>query len=95
MLVLDRNQKQTKEIAVRGSTNLETLKAVLSYFAYLNSTGELSDRAFKAIVRDACAIFIENEIEQRIAASLERKLEQFFSSKNPTLKDYIAKLEDF
>ena len=95
MLVLDRNPAKTRRTVARRSTNLASLKEVVSYFAALNSTGELSDRAFKAAVYAACVIFIENEIEQRIEAGVERKLEQFFSSRNLTLQDYFAQLDDF
>jgi hypothetical protein len=61
--------------------NLEKLKGSLSYFSYLYANGEISDKAFDALVRQACSIFIENEVEERLQEALERRLLQFLHSK--------------
>ena len=61
--------------------NLEKLKGSLSYFSYLYANGEISDKAFEALVRHACSIFIENEVEERLREALERKLSLFLRSK--------------
>lgn len=63
------------------NTNLKKLKIALSSFSYLNATGEISDRAFDALVKYACSIFIENEVEFMVQDALERKLMQFFYSR--------------
>lgn len=64
--------------------NLEKLKGSLSYFSYLYANGEISGQAFEALVRDACSIFIENEVEERLQEALERKLLHFLQFKLPS-----------
>ncbi|MFQ4142805.1 hypothetical protein [Chlorogloeopsis sp. ULAP02] len=71
--------------------NVEKLKGVLSYFSYLHNNGEISDRAFETLVRYACSIFIENEVEAKIKGTLERKLMQFLYSK---FSDSTEDIED-
>lgn len=61
--------------------NVEKLKGVLSYFSYLHKNGEISDKAFEFLVRHACAIFIENEVEVVVKDALEEKLMTFLFSK--------------
>ena len=61
--------------------NVEKLKGILSYFSYLHTNGEISDKAFQALVRHACAIFIENEVEIIVKEALEEKLIKFLRSK--------------
>ncbi|MGI2902036.1 MULTISPECIES: hypothetical protein [Tolypothrichaceae] len=63
------------------SLNVEKLKGVLSYFSYLRANGEISDKAFESLVHYACSIFIENEVEEIVQETLERKLMQFVRSK--------------
>ena len=71
--------------------NVESLKGTLSYFSQLHSKGEISDQAFEALVRYACAIFIENEVEERVQEALEHKLTQFWNLKlSPALEEYIS-----
>lgn len=74
--------------------NVESLKGTLSYFSHSYSKGEISDKAFEALVRYACAIFIENEVEERVQEALEHKLTQFWNSKlSPALEEYISDRE--
>lgn len=74
--------------------NVESLKGVLSYFSYLHAKGEISDKALEALVRYACAIFIENEVEERVQKAMERKLAQFWKSKfSPSIEEYISDIE--
>jgi len=61
--------------------NVEKLKDVISYFSYLNANGEISDKAFDALVRHACSIFIENEVEVLVQETLEEKFITFLRSK--------------
>lgn len=61
--------------------NVEKLKGVISYFSYLNVNGEISDKAFDALVRYACSIFIENEVEILVQETLEEKFMTFLHSK--------------
>ncbi|MBD6618602.1 hypothetical protein FNW02_22930 [Komarekiella sp. 'clone 1'] len=61
--------------------NVEKLKGVLSYFSYLHANGEISDKAFENLVCYACSIFIENEVEEIVQETLERKLVQFLQTK--------------
>lgn len=61
--------------------NVEKLKGVLSYFSYLHANGEISDKAFENLVSHAYSIFIENEVEEIIQETLERKLVRFFETK--------------
>ncbi len=72
------------------SLNVEKLKSVLSYFSYLRANGEISDKAFESLVHYACSIFIENEVEEIIQETLDRKLTQFLHSKFSLLVDEQA-----
>ncbi|WP_026735659.1 hypothetical protein [Fischerella sp. PCC 9605] len=73
--------------------NVEKLKGVLSYFSYLHKSGEISDKAFEALVRYACSIFIENEVELRIQDALEEKILKFLTSKLYTSTEEIEDME--
>jgi hypothetical protein len=75
--------------------NLEKLEGSLSYFSYLYANGEISDKAYKVLVRHACSIFIENEVEERIQEALERKLMQFWRSKfSSAIEEYISDIAE-
>mgnify|MGYP001795976790 CR=1 FL=1 len=63
------------------SLNLEKLKGLLSYFTYLQANGDISDKTFEALVRHACSIFLENEVEIVVQETLERKFLTFLHSK--------------
>jgi hypothetical protein len=75
----------TKDLALSRATltrlNVERFQGTLSYFSQLNATGEISDRAYEALVRYACAIFLQTEIEEIVHHTLEQKLEQFLIRK--------------
>lgn len=74
-----------------SSSNMIRLKGILSYFSYLNINGEISDEAFEALVRYACSIFIENELEERVQFALEQKVMNFWESKfTYALEKYIS-----
>lgn len=74
-----------KGVAANGADftalNVESLKGTLSYFSHLYAKGDISGEAFEALVRQACSIFIENEIKERVQEALERKLLKFWHSK--------------
>ncbi|MBD2195349.1 MULTISPECIES: hypothetical protein [Calothrix] len=57
------------------------LKSILSYFSYLNKNGEISDKAFEALVHYTCSIFIEYEVEARVKGAFEQKIIDFCESK--------------
>lgn len=63
------------------ASNLARLKIAISFFSYLNTKGEISDRAFKALVRYACSIFIDNEVELRVEELLDKKILQLWETK--------------
>ncbi|OUL23290.1 hypothetical protein BV378_21640 [Nostoc sp. RF31YmG] len=71
------------ELSRRSSpeARLLRLKSIVSYFSYLNKNGEISDRAFEALVHYACSIFIENELEARVQTVVEQKIIDFWESK--------------
>ncbi|BAY83113.1 hypothetical protein NIES267_25990 [Calothrix parasitica NIES-267] len=71
--------------------NVKKLKAAISYFSYLNANGEISDKAFDALVRYACSIFIENEVEILVQETLEEKFIKFLRSK---FMDSVEEAED-
>ncbi|HEY9848569.1 MAG TPA: hypothetical protein V6D28_03855 [Leptolyngbyaceae cyanobacterium] len=74
-----------------ATSNLERLKIVISYFSYLNANGEISDKAFKTLVRYACSIFIENEVELRVEEVLEQKVLQLWQTKmSSTLEQLLS-----
>ncbi|MEM6401632.1 MAG: hypothetical protein AAF757_15580 [Cyanobacteria bacterium P01_D01_bin.116] len=75
------NRKITYDRQKFTALNVEKLKGVLSYFSYLHANGEISDKAFEALVSYACSIFIENQVEHIVQETLERKLMTFLSSK--------------
>ncbi len=89
--------ESTKSVVSRKqnltSLNVEKLKGVLSYFSYLHTNGEISDKAFETLVSYACSIFIENEVEIVVQDTLERKFIQFLSSKFSTSAEEIEDLE--
>ena len=74
--------------------NVERLKATLSYFSHLNATGEISDNSYQALVRYACEIFLETEIEKMIQDTLEQKLEQFLVTRILGMEDLLSKQEE-
>jgi hypothetical protein len=59
------------------SLNAKNLKGLLSYLTYLYTEGEISEKAFEALVRHAYSIYVENEIEGRIQKMLKRDLLRF------------------
>lgn len=74
-----------------AGSNLVRLKSILSFFSYLNMNGEISDKAFEALVRYACSIFIENEIEARVKDAFEQKLKNFWESNlSSSIEKYIT-----
>ncbi|MBD0386809.1 MAG: hypothetical protein ICV54_09835 [Nostoc sp. C3-bin3] len=74
-----------------SSSNIVRLKSILSFFSYLNMNGEISDEAFEALVRYACSIFIENEVEARFKDSFEQKIKSFWESKlSSAIEKYIT-----
>lgn len=73
--------------------NLEKFKGLLSYFSYLQANGEISDKAFEALVRHACSIFIENEVEIIVQETLEQKLTTFLASKLATSLEDLENID--
>ncbi|MEH2378392.1 MAG: hypothetical protein V7K27_05730 [Nostoc sp.] len=72
-------------------SNIVRLKSILSFFSYLNINGKISDEAFEVLVRYACSIFIENEIEARVKDVFEQKIKNFWESKlSSALEKYIT-----
>ncbi|WGV27044.1 hypothetical protein [Halotia branconii] len=90
------NSSPSKEVGLNdvdfSSSNMIRLKGILSYFSYLNINGEISDEAFEALVRYACSVFIENELEERVQFALEQKVMSFWESKFIyALEKYMAR----
>jgi hypothetical protein len=73
--------------------NIERFKGTLSYFSHLNATGEISDKSYQALVRYACAVFIETGIEEIVQNSLEQKLESFLLSKILRVDNLLSEQE--
>lgn len=77
------------------SLNVESLKGILSYISHLHTSGDISDKAREALVRYACSIFIENEVEERVQEAIESKLLLFWQFKFSTAIDkYIFNSEE-
>ncbi|RUR77142.1 hypothetical protein ACF3DV_02530 [Chlorogloeopsis fritschii PCC 9212] len=102
MVVHKKTKEKTKFRQIKGEVsnphnltrlNVEKLKEVLSYFSYLHNNREINDQAFESLVRYACSIFIEQELEVRIQETLERKLMQFLYSKFSDSTEDIEDLE--
>lgn len=92
MINFEFNRKATNNIYKLTNSNLEKFKSVLSYFSYLHVNG-VSDKAFEALVRHACSIFLENEVEIIIQETLERKFIKFFHSKFAASAEEIEDIE--
>ncbi|BAZ32329.1 hypothetical protein NIES4074_48310 [Cylindrospermum sp. NIES-4074] len=74
-----------------SESNLVRLKSILSFFSYLNMKGEISDESLEALVRYACSIFIENEVEARVQDAIEQRLIIFLQSKFSSVLDkYVS-----
>jgi len=54
-----------------GKSNL---RQVIAYLSSLYANGEISEKGFEVLVEQACMVFVETEIENRLSAYLERKL---------------------
>jgi len=80
MLIKELNLREQSRSVLRES-NLERLKIALSYFSYLKRQGTIEEQTFEVLVKYACSLFIENEVEEKIESVLERKLMQFFDSR--------------
>ena len=77
------SRKATSNKQELTALNVEKLKAVLSYFSQLHANEEINDKALEVLVRHACSIFIENQVEIVVQQTLERKIMTFLSSKFP------------
>ncbi|QLE56760.1 hypothetical protein [Nostoc sp. TCL26-01] len=74
-----------------SSSNFSRLKSIIAFFSYLNMNGEISDEAFTSLVRYACSIFVENEIESRVNFTFEKKIISLFQTKlYAAINQYIA-----
>lgn len=59
------------------AVNIEALRGITSYLGYLYAEGEISDRAYKALVSQVLSTFVENSIRfkvERILDKLEKAL---------------------
>jgi hypothetical protein len=74
--------------------NIERFQVTLSYFSHLNATGEISDKSYEALVRYACAIFIETEIEEMVQNSLKQKIDFFLMSKNLRIDNLLSESKE-
>lgn len=80
MLTKKLNSREQSRSVLKES-NLERLKITLSYLSYLKLQGTIEDRTFEVLVKYACSLFLENEVEEKIESALERKLMQFLDSR--------------
>lgn len=76
-------------------SSLVQLKKIIAYFSYLNNQGEISDKAFNALIKYAFAAFVENQIEIIIQEKLEPKILTFFEDKiSKIIENYIQKQKE-
>ncbi|MBW4435256.1 MAG: hypothetical protein KME28_26975 [Pelatocladus maniniholoensis HA4357-MV3] len=69
-----KSTKKARELAHNRSSwereyeavNVEALKGILSYFKYLYAEGEISDKAYEALVSQALSTFVKNTISLKI-----------------------------
>ena len=69
-----------------GKSNL---RKVISYLYSLYANGEISENGFEVLVEQACRVFVETEIENRLSAYIEEKvldMLNMFSSEDAVLK---------
>ncbi|MEH2458296.1 hypothetical protein [Nostoc sp.] len=84
---LIKSTKKARELARNRSSrereyqavNVEALKGILSYFNYLYAEGEISDKAYKALVSQALSTFINNIVTL--------KVEKVFDEVDVTLRE--------
>ncbi|MFQ4135294.1 hypothetical protein PGN35_003150 [Nodosilinea sp. PGN35] len=68
--------------------NTEALRGIISYLSYLYSEGEISDKAYKALVSQVLSTFVENSIRFKIERILD-KLDQELEKAEEVLLDDI------
>lgn len=52
------------------AVNAEALRGIVSYLQYLYSEGEISDKAYKALVSQALYTFVENSVQLKVEQTL-------------------------
>lgn len=48
------------------AVNTEALRGILSYLKYLYAEGEISDKAYQALVSQALSTFVENSVYSKV-----------------------------
>lgn len=52
------------------AVNMEALRGIVSYLQYLYSEGEISDKAYKALIAQALRTFVENSVQLKVERTL-------------------------
>ncbi|MGB6300900.1 MAG: hypothetical protein WBF90_32650 [Rivularia sp. (in: cyanobacteria)] len=81
MYKFESNIKATSNKQKLTALNEEKLNTVLCYFSQLYANREIDNKDFEILVRHACSIFIENQVEIVVEETLERKIMAFLSYK--------------
>jgi len=57
-----------------AKSNKGELSNTIAYLSHLYQNGEISEKAFESLVKHACLLFVEAEIERKLSTYLEQKL---------------------
>jgi len=72
------------------AVNLEALKGIVSYLNYLYAQGEISDKAYKALVSQVLSTFVENTIHLKVEQMLGEVNAALQEANEVLLKNILA-----
>lgn len=70
--------------------NTEALKGIISYLGYLYAEGEISDRAYKALISRVLSTFVENSIQFKVERILDRLDKELEKAEEALLNDILV-----
>ncbi|PZV15535.1 MAG: hypothetical protein DCF21_11650 [Leptolyngbya sp.] len=71
------------------AVNIEALRGIISYLDYLYTEGEISDRAYKALVSQVLSTFVENSIQFKVERILDRFGKELEKAEEALLNDIL------
>jgi len=83
-----RSKKLARSERDYEAVNLEALKGIVSYLNYLYTEGEISDKAYKALVSQVLSTFVENTIHLKVEQMLD-EVDAAFQEANEVLLNNI------
>lgn len=77
-LVLSSLKPTSSSLSNISEVNRQSLKEFVNYLTKLKKEEIINDRYFSELVTIACANFVENEVEFRVAKSINNRLMVYF-----------------